>query len=262
MSLVVPCYDEEVLVEGTLRDLLAAFDARGLRLEIVAVDNGSRDRTGAILAALAREDPRVVVARVERNRGYGRGILAGLPLVRAPWVGIACADAQVAAEDVAVGIADKLPAFRALLDAGPVATQEEIISRLAAQGFVATQATISRDLRAIGAVKGEHGYVMADGAKSESGELARALDEYALSIAASGNLVVVKTPPGAAHLLAAAIDALEGALEGATEPGARDRDRTQRYERAGTTWWVEALGWWRGDLEEAHRRVAAGPPTP
>ncbi|MFN0006570.1 MAG: glycosyltransferase family 2 protein [Planctomycetota bacterium] len=101
LSLVMPCYDEEELVERTCADLLAAFTAAGRRLELVAVDNGSRDRTGEILAALARRDERLVVARVEVNQGYGNGVLAGLALARAPWVGFVCADGQVAAEDVA-----------------------------------------------------------------------------------------------------------------------------------------------------------------
>src|SRR5262245_33321164 len=98
LSLVMPCYDEAEIVERSVRDLFAAFDAAGRRLELIAVDNGSRDRTGEILAALARREPRLVVSRVETNQGYGNGILAGLPLARAPWVGIVCADGQVAAE--------------------------------------------------------------------------------------------------------------------------------------------------------------------
>jgi len=101
LCLVMPCYDEEEVVERTVGELFAAFDRAGRRLELVAVDNGSRDRTGAILAELARRDPRLVVARVQTNEGYGNGILAGLPLARAPWVGIVCADGQVAAADVA-----------------------------------------------------------------------------------------------------------------------------------------------------------------
>jgi glycosyltransferase involved in cell wall biosynthesis len=101
LSLVMPCYNEEEVVERTLRDLFAAFEAAGRRLEIVAVDNGSRDRTGAILAASAERDARLVAVSVEVNRGYGHGVLAGLPHARAPWIGILCADGQVSAEDVA-----------------------------------------------------------------------------------------------------------------------------------------------------------------
>jgi glycosyltransferase involved in cell wall biosynthesis len=100
LSLVMPCYNEEAVVEATVTDLLAAFAGAGRRLELVAVDNGSRDRTGRILSALARDHPNLVVVRVEINRGYGHGLLAGLPRCRAPWVGIVCADAQVEARDV------------------------------------------------------------------------------------------------------------------------------------------------------------------
>jgi alkanesulfonate monooxygenase SsuD/methylene tetrahydromethanopterin reductase-like flavin-dependent oxidoreductase (luciferase family) len=55
-------------------------------------------------------------------------------------------------------------------------------------------------------------------------------------------------------------DGLDIALEGATE-GAADADRVAAYAEAGATWWIEALGWWRGDLAAARARVAAGPPV-
>jgi dolichol-phosphate mannosyltransferase len=101
VSLVLPCYDEESVIEKTVEDLFAAFDRAGRVLEIVAVDNGSRDRTGEILLALSRRRAHLVTVRVDTNRGYGNGLLAGLPLATAAWVGILCADGQVAAEDVA-----------------------------------------------------------------------------------------------------------------------------------------------------------------
>jgi glycosyltransferase involved in cell wall biosynthesis len=101
LSLVMPCYNEQDVVAETVTDLRRAFDMHGFDLELVAVDNGSTDRTGEILRELAAADPHVVPVRVEENQGYGHGILAGLPACRAPWVGIICADGQVDAEDVA-----------------------------------------------------------------------------------------------------------------------------------------------------------------
>ena len=100
LSLVMPCFNEEAVVETTVRDLLAAFERRGRVLEIVAVDNGSRDRTGAILTAIAAKNRLVVPVRVDVNQGYGFGILSGFPSASAPWVGLICADGQVQAEDV------------------------------------------------------------------------------------------------------------------------------------------------------------------
>ncbi len=101
ISLVLPCYDEEIVIEKTVEDLFAVFERMGKSLELVAVDNGSRDRTAEILLALSHRHASLVTTRVETNRGYGNGLLAGLPLATAAWVGILCADGQVAAEDVA-----------------------------------------------------------------------------------------------------------------------------------------------------------------
>lgn len=87
-------------------------------------------------------------------------------------------------------------------------------------GFDVTQATVSRDLQAVGAVKtrgvdGGFRYALADdlGSNSEAElALARVLGEFAITIQSSGNLVVVRTPPGAAHVVAAAVDS--GAIDG------------------------------------------------
>jgi alkanesulfonate monooxygenase SsuD/methylene tetrahydromethanopterin reductase-like flavin-dependent oxidoreductase (luciferase family) len=51
------------------------------------------------------------------------------------------------------------------------------------------------------------------------------------------------------------------ALEGATN-GSQQARRVAAYADAGATWWIEALGWWRGDLDAARSRVIAGPPGP
>jgi transcriptional regulator of arginine metabolism len=108
-------------------------------------------------------------------------------------------------------------ALRALLAGREVRSQAEMVALLASQGHAVTQSTVSRDLQAIGAVKnGAGGYVVtaADDPGGAAATLGRALEEFAASIVASGNLVVVRTPPGAAHVVAAALDAtaLEGIL--------------------------------------------------
>lgn len=56
---------------------------------------------------------------------------------------------------------------------------------------------------------------------------------------------------------------LDVAVEGASPTDAALAwNRVVPYRQAGVTWWVEALGWWRGNVDEARRRVAAGPPRP
>jgi dolichol-phosphate mannosyltransferase len=100
VSFVMPCYNEEEIVASTIRRLLAAFENAGFRLELVAVDNGSRDGTGKIIEELAARHSGVVACRVASNQGYGNGVLQGIPLCTSPWVGIIPADGQVDAEDV------------------------------------------------------------------------------------------------------------------------------------------------------------------
>lgn len=99
ISLVMPCYNEEAIVAQTVRRVLGAFDRAEIPMELVAVDNGSKDRTGAILRELAAEHPSISVHRVEVNIGYGNGILSGIPLCSADWIGVIPADGQVDAED-------------------------------------------------------------------------------------------------------------------------------------------------------------------
>ena len=100
LSLIMPCYNEESVVGYTIPKLVQAFQAAGVRLHLIAVNNGSRDRTGELLAQLAARYPEVVVHRVEVNQGYGFGILSGIPRATGTWVGMIPADGQVDAEDV------------------------------------------------------------------------------------------------------------------------------------------------------------------
>jgi glycosyltransferase involved in cell wall biosynthesis len=100
LSLIVPCYNEEAVVGYTIPQLARAFDAAGHRLELIACDNGSSDRTAEIIKELATTLP-VVYHRVEVNEGYGNGVLKSIPVCSAPWIGIIPADGQVDAEDVA-----------------------------------------------------------------------------------------------------------------------------------------------------------------
>lgn len=100
LSIVMPCYNEEAILGYTIPKLVEAFQNAGHRLELIAVDNGSHDRTGEIIRKLALRYPAVVYHRVEVNEGYGNGILQGIPVCKAPWIGIVPADGQVDAEDV------------------------------------------------------------------------------------------------------------------------------------------------------------------
>ncbi len=103
-------------------------------------------------------------------------------------------------------------ALRNLVRERDIGRQSELVDLLRAAGYPVTQATVSRDLAAIGAVKersnGRTRYVIpppGNGA-DELSSLRRALAEFVESIVPSGNLVVLHTPPGAAQIVASAID--------------------------------------------------------
>lgn len=102
-------------------------------------------------------------------------------------------------------IADWLRAHR-------VGSQEEVVARLAYAGLATTQATVSRDLDELGAVKirreGAIRYIIPDAAEPghAATKLDRVLAEWVDAIIPAGNLLVVRTPPGSANLVANAID--------------------------------------------------------
>jgi transcriptional regulator of arginine metabolism len=99
-----------------------------------------------------------------------------------------------------------------LLREGLEATQDEIGERLAADGFRATQATISRDLENIGAVRrhdaGRIVYSLPDTNGPPTGFGKRVFAELVRSAVPSGNLVVIRTFPGMASTVAAVLDQL------------------------------------------------------
>ncbi|HSC29713.1 MAG TPA: glycosyltransferase family 2 protein [Vicinamibacterales bacterium] len=101
ISLIMPCFNEQDVIPYTIPQLVGAFEQAGHRLELVACDNGSTDRTGEIIRRFVAEGLPVLHHSVERNEGYGNGILQSIPRCSAPWVGVIPADGQVDPEDAA-----------------------------------------------------------------------------------------------------------------------------------------------------------------
>ncbi|MDP8971031.1 MAG: arginine repressor [Actinomycetota bacterium] len=99
--------------------------------------------------------------------------------------------------------------LRELVSRYEVSSQAELVALLDAHGVEATQATVSRDLDDLGIAKlrGADGRVSY--ALPEAGGLAQILRQFATRVDASGNLAVVRTPPGAAAAVASAIDAAD-----------------------------------------------------
>ena len=100
-----------------------------------------------------------------------------------------------------------------LLENHAVTSQAQVVDLLASEGVVATQATVSRDLEELGAVKvrmpgGETVYAVPqfEDRPAPEEQLKRVFGEWVVEVAHSGNLVVLRTPPGSAHVVGSAID--------------------------------------------------------
>jgi transcriptional regulator of arginine metabolism len=95
-----------------------------------------------------------------------------------------------------------------------VTSQTQLADLLAGEGITATQATVSRDLEDLGAIKvrvpgGETVYAIPELPRAQvapEDHLRRVLGEWAVDVVSSGNLAVVRTPPGSAHVVASALD--------------------------------------------------------
>jgi glycosyltransferase involved in cell wall biosynthesis len=101
VSFIMPCYNEQDVLPFTIPQFVQAFERAGHRLELVACDNGSTDRTAEILHDFVAQGMPIVVHRIIRNEGYGNGVLKSIPVCSAPWIGMIPADGQIDAEDVA-----------------------------------------------------------------------------------------------------------------------------------------------------------------
>jgi transcriptional regulator of arginine metabolism len=101
-----------------------------------------------------------------------------------------------------------------LLAQHPVTSQEQLVALLAAEGVAATQATASRDLDDLGAIKvraagGDPVYAIPELPKDQRApedHLRRTLGDWVVEVAVSANLVVLRTPPGTANVVGSALD--------------------------------------------------------
>jgi transcriptional regulator of arginine metabolism len=101
-----------------------------------------------------------------------------------------------------------------LIGQQPVTNQPRLLELLAGEGMRTTQATVSRDLDELGVFKvrapgGQTVYAMPaieTDRIAPSDQLRRVLGEWVADVDVSGNIVVVRTPPGCAHVVASALD--------------------------------------------------------
>ena len=79
ISAVLPAYNEEAIIERTVRHVAEVLGSLSSDFEVIVTNDGSRDRTGAVLADLQVREPglNLQVVTHERNRGYGAALASG-----------------------------------------------------------------------------------------------------------------------------------------------------------------------------------------
>lgn len=138
---------------------------------------------------------------------------------------------------------DRREAIRKALLRAPAATQQDLVEALTSLGFEATQSSVSRDLKVLGAIKTGHGYELPGPHEGGDAEVASVADLLRDVRPAGPNLLVIKTAIGAAQRVALALDRcgwpeIVGNVGGddtvftATATAAAQRALVQRISRA------------------------------
>jgi transcriptional regulator of arginine metabolism len=134
-------------------------------------------------------------------------------------------------------------AIARLMRSNAIERQSELVELLLAEGFVATQSSVSRDLKDMGAVKIKTGYSLPDDNSDGNGDSLKQIAEFVREIRAAGpNLLVVTTAIGAAQRVALTLDRISwpeivGTLSGddtvfiATSTAAQQRRLRSRLQQ-------------------------------
>lgn len=111
LSLVLPAYNEEAGIRQAIAEACDALDKLTSAYEVLVVDDGSRDRTAALVAEMASERPQVRLLRHPTNRGYGAALRSGFTAARFERVAFTDADCQFHLADLGrlLPLSDRYP---------------------------------------------------------------------------------------------------------------------------------------------------------
>lgn len=100
LAVVLPAWNEEAVIAQTAQAVAQTLSEVAPDYEVIVVDDGSTDRTGAIADALAAENPRIRVVHNRPNRGYGGALIAGFNAVDKELTFFMDADGQFDIRDI------------------------------------------------------------------------------------------------------------------------------------------------------------------
>jgi glycosyltransferase involved in cell wall biosynthesis len=117
LSVFFPCYNEAGNVERVVGEARSALESLVDDWEIIIVDDGSADATGAIADRLAKEDPRIRAIHHKTNAGYGAALRSGFAAAGKPYVFYTDGDGQFVFAEIAsllarAGEADIVAGYR------------------------------------------------------------------------------------------------------------------------------------------------------
>src|SRR5688572_18008746 len=98
-SVIIPARDEEESLPSTIEGIVTAFTTENIPHEIVVVDDGSKDRTWAVLQELREKYPTLAPTKNTGDNGFGRAVVWGLDHSRGDAVVIMMADASDSPKD-------------------------------------------------------------------------------------------------------------------------------------------------------------------
>jgi dolichol-phosphate mannosyltransferase len=104
ISVVLPAYGEEECIGAALDQCLAFLPERFERWEVIVVDDGSPDETGAVVEERSRAHPEVRLVRHARNQGYGRALASGFAAATGELVFFTDADCQFDVRELAQAV--------------------------------------------------------------------------------------------------------------------------------------------------------------
>jgi len=102
VSVILPAFNEEANIERAARACLKACEKHFDEIELIVVDDGSRDETAQIVRKLAEVEPRVKLLRHSRNRGYGATLRTGIRESKNDWIFFTDSDGQFDPEDISI----------------------------------------------------------------------------------------------------------------------------------------------------------------
>ncbi len=99
LSLALPCFNEAENIKETIESVVHWMQSKNIDGEIIAVNDGSTDRTGEILEVLQQQHPQLIVIHHEKNRGYGAAVVTGCDRATKDVIAFMDSDGQFKPED-------------------------------------------------------------------------------------------------------------------------------------------------------------------